>query len=135
MRHGTSNYKALKPFFEAADRNGGHVKLKSGEYMPLVIEHLYSIPGHGEVYSMTHYGEQNGDLMRDPDMELLVDNDRGVITPMTYRNDYVGVFQQVFVDDTLRWFRPGLMVQLDEFLYLWRNNIAAQGFNPELQTA
>ena len=40
-----------------------------------------------DTYSIAHYGQQNGDLMADPEMTF-----RGDGTPLTYRNDYVGAY-------------------------------------------
>ena len=40
---------------------------------------------------VTHYGEQNGDLMRDPEMCFEIRD--GELDPYFYRNDYVGVEQ------------------------------------------
>ena len=41
------------------------------------------------MFSVAHYGEQNGDLMRDPDVTFLV-GDGGGVHPLSFRNDYVG---------------------------------------------
>jgi hypothetical protein len=54
-------------------------------YLPLVIEKLDGMP----IVSMCHYGEQNGDLMRDPEVCFLLKGDSA--RPVYYRNDYVGV--------------------------------------------
>ena len=129
MRHHTTNYRALKPFTDAADAAGGHCRFTSGGYMPLSVEHLYNTE-RGPVYSLTHYGEQNGDLMRVPDMEILLDPEKGAV-PMTFRNDYMGIYQEVFAGSFNR-YRPRLLNDLDEFLLQWLKNIAAQGFTPEV---
>lgn len=51
-----------------------HLRIEIPEYMPLVIELIgeqVSTPfGIGKLYSLAHYYEQNGDLMRDPEMCL-----------------------------------------------------------------
>ena len=43
----------------------------SKAFMPVHLQKLRACE-HGVFYSMTHYYEQNGDLMRDPDMEFIV---------------------------------------------------------------
>ncbi len=63
----------------------------SNGYMPLSIECI-EICSHGLIYSLAHYSEQNGDLMRDPELTFLHNND-GEILPLSYRNDFVGVDQ------------------------------------------
>ena len=75
--------------------------------------------------AMAHYDEQNGDLMADPDMELFVDIDKKEILPTTYQNDYVGVFQEVYLDNN-QW-RPKLSRELSSFLNTWLKNIEFQG--------
>ena len=40
-RHGTSNFKALIPFVEVADANGGYAKFTADGFMDLVLEKLY----------------------------------------------------------------------------------------------
>ena len=67
------------------------IRLESGGYMPLVIENLeYTDADGNPVYSMTHYGELNGDAMADPDMTFAVDFKNGTVIPRTFQNDYMG---------------------------------------------
>lgn len=63
----------------------------SNGYMPLSVECI-EICSRGLMYSLAHYSEQNGDLMRDPEMTFLHNKD-GEILPLSYRNDFVGVDQ------------------------------------------
>ena len=132
-KHDTTNYKALKPFFEAVDKAGGHAHFTAPGYMDLVIEKLwYSDIYVNPVYSVAHYGEQNGDLMRDPDMELSVDDSEKRIMPLTWRNDYVGRFDQVFIKrNGKNLFSQRLLTDLDHFLWMWGKNIIEQGFRPD----
>ncbi len=64
--------------------------------MPLVIE-ARRRPGPCGLpaLSVAHYGEQNGDLMRDPEMCFELGFDGGIadLNPFYYRNDSVGVEQ------------------------------------------
>ena len=41
-------------------------------YMPVVVEKVGRLPGYGEIISIAHYEEQNGDLMADPEMEFTI---------------------------------------------------------------
>ena len=126
-KHATTNYKRLLPFIVRLG-DDRHRRFESDGYMPLVLEKLY-IDGGATVYSLTHYGEQNGDMMADPDMELKVDFDAGTVEPLTYQNDYMGVFQQVYINrDGQRLYNPRLRTDLDDFLWRWLRNIEAQGF-------
>jgi len=48
---------------------GLSLKIENAPYMPLVVEGLdESGPMGLPAISVAHYGEQNGDLMRDPEM-------------------------------------------------------------------
>ena len=126
-KHATTNYKRLLPFIVRLN-DATHRRFESEGYMPLVIEKLYA-DGTATVYSLTHYGEQNGDAMRDPDMELKVDFDAGTVEPLTFRNDYLGIFQEVYINrDGKRMYSPRLRTDLDDFLWHWLQNIEAQGF-------
>lgn len=131
-KHSTTNYKALKPFLEAVDAAEGHKHFKSGGYMDLVIENLQCADDNGNpIYSIAHYGEQNGDLMADPDMEIAVNDKDGRIIPRTFQNDYMGLFQQVFREqDGRAVYSPSLLRDLDTFLWQWLQNIEQQGFTP-----
>ncbi len=73
----------------------GHsaVRITVSGYMPLSVEEI-GIDGEGHrLVSLCHYGEQNGDLMRDPDLVFMFqDTPNGFIAePVSFRNDYVGL--------------------------------------------
>lgn len=129
-RYASCNYKRLLPLIEGMTWNGGaHRRFTAPGFMPLVVEQLYTDRKGRTVYSLTHYGEQNGDAMRDPDMELAVDHDAQTVEPLTFRNDYLGVFQEVYIErDGQRLYSPRLRSQLDDFLRQWLKNIEMQGY-------
>ena len=136
-KHATTNYKALKPFIEVADKNDGYAKFTAAGYMDLVIENLYYTDFEGNpVYSMSHYGEQNGDLMCDPDMTFSINDKTGSIRPMSFQNDYMGLYQRVFkTQNGKTLYNPRLLADLDSFLWQWWQNIINQGFKPEVTAA
>lgn len=132
-KHATTNYRMLKPFLDAADaRPEHHARFLSGGLMPLTVERLYYTHHGGRVYSITHYGEQNGDLMADPDMTLSVNHKTGTVDPLSFRNDYMGLYQEVYGENDAgrEVYRPGLRTDLDRFLWQWLKNIQDQGFDP-----
>src|ERR1700690_4298886 len=55
-----------------------------GVFMPVCVEHLYDCE-LGSIFSVTHYYEQNGDLVPDPDMAFLRDRN-GEWYLMTFQN-------------------------------------------------
>ena len=71
----------------------GNYKLKSGGFMDLTVEIWHADNGKTTVVSMCHYGEQNGDLMKDPDILFQVAKD-GVIKYLEYQNDYAGYYSE-----------------------------------------
>ena len=112
-------------------QHGLYLKIENPPYMELVIEAMdESGPMGLPAISVCHYGEQNGDLMRDQEMcfELgLVGGEH--LDPFYWRNDYVAVEQ---------WSRNIVrdhyvcLVQLHEqhvrFAKTWDANLALQGF-------
>lgn len=78
-----------------AQMDDGYLKLDnaSGTFMPLSIEKVTDELGFTAVYSLAHYGEQNGDLMADPEMTFGESDHE--FYPLSFRNDYVGVYQAV----------------------------------------
>ena len=135
-KHSTTNYKALYPFIEAVDNAGGSAHFKADGFMDLVIENLsikeWFLGEPMDIYSITHYGEQNGDLMADPDMQFGVvsDGEKMRVIPLTFQNDYMGIYQRIFnqTPDGEWMYSKALCTDLDEFLYSWLQNIKEQGF-------
>ncbi len=72
---------------------GLYLKIDNPPYMELVIEATdESGPCGLPAISVAHYGKQNGDAMRDP--EMCFELSRGAhLTPFYWRNDYAGVEQ------------------------------------------
>jgi hypothetical protein len=114
---------------------GGHsaVRITVEGYMPLSVEEI-GIDGEGHrLVSLCQYGEQNGDLMRDPDVVFMFqDTPHGFIAePVSFRNDYLGLNQDVYrydeqgkrthLDTTLK-------LHLKEFAQTWFANLEEQGF-------
>ncbi len=65
-------------------------KLKADGFMDLTVETWPQ--GESAVVSMCHYGEQNGDLMKDPD--ILFHVYKGEIYYKEYQNDYAGYYSE-----------------------------------------
>jgi len=97
-----------------------------GRYMPVVVEQVMGRPGFTAVYSVAHYGEQNNDLMADPEMTF---GDRdGKFYPLTFRNDYLGFNQDVirYCEGKEPVVNDGQQKELAEFAAQWFRNIATQ---------
>src|ERR1700745_1698418 len=89
----------MKTVLELIKRAGGwhpglYLKIDNPPYMALVIEATdESGPCGLPSISVAHYGEQNGDRMRDPEMCFELGLADGRLNAFYYRNDYVCVEQ------------------------------------------
>ena len=113
------------------------VRLTVPGYMPLSVEEIGpSDEGH-RLVSLCHYGEQNGDLMRDPDIVFMFHDlpDGLAAEPVSFRNDYMALCQEVYSYDeagTRTHVRPALKAELKSFSRTWFKNLKEQGFfSPE----
>ena len=109
------------------------VRITVSGYMPLSVEEIGSSGDGYRLVSLCHYGEQNGDLMRDPDIIFLFHNgpDGVAAEPVSFRNDYLGIVQDVYrYDETGRRTHvvPSLKQELKDFAESWFANLKDQGF-------
>lgn len=95
-----------------------HARLKSSGFMDLVIERL----GDSR-YSLSHYYEQNGDLVPDPDMEIRVFPDMRMAEALTYQDSFG--FRCVHDDGKID---AAAKKELNAFLEQWLTNLIEQGF-------
>ena len=97
-------------------------------YMPVSVEKLAHIPTFDEHIVVSHTYEEQGDLMRDPEMEFVSKD--GMFYPITYRQDDLGIYQQVFtfsdIDGRPIRYKARLMSALSEFANQWMLNINCQ---------
>lgn len=128
----------MKTILRILERAGGYrptlyLKIENPPYMALVIE---ATPEPGPLglpaISVAHYGEQNGDLMRGPEVcfELSKPPLCGLELSAYYRrNDYAGIEQYSrYIDGADYIFFPPLYEEHRQFARLWDRNIRAQGF-------
>lgn len=97
-----------------------------GAYMPVHIELINRTENYHH-FSLAHYGQQNGDAMRDPEMLFALHKESQQFIPYYYRNDYCGIEQY-----SVRWTNEGVLLnrrlQADHTVFAnqWLRNIAAQ---------
>jgi len=98
-----------------------------GAYMAVHVEKL-RLTEQGTLFSVTHYYEQNGDLMRDPDMEFLKVGDDYYPTYM--RQDGGGAYEREAVvygeDGKIERYYPRMQADLAFFANQWMKNIKEQ---------
>jgi hypothetical protein len=110
---------------------GLYVKIENSPFMELVIEGMdESGPMGLPAISVCHYGEQNGDAMRDPEMCFELGIGGGPhLNPFYYRNDYAGVEQwSRNIVGTNYAHHIELHKQHEAFAKLWDRNLRQQGF-------
>ncbi len=119
-----ANYKrllALLPDVQTMQQGSG-VKMKAGQFMDLNIDVLRQ-QGTVTQISMAHYYEQNGDLVPDPDMEVMLMHVTQMALPVHFQS---GSFYRRCIEGTV-------ITNLKEFgdqtsfLSQWLRNIKAQG--------
>ena len=111
---------------------GLYLKIDNVPYMELVIEVMdESGPMGLPALSVAHYGEQNGDLMHDPEMCFELGMAGGAhLNPFYWRNDYVAVEQwSRFIQDANYCYHPEFHDEHERFAKMWDNNLRLQGFS------
>ena len=107
-------------------------EILSKEYRSLEMEAGFAMmPLHVQWISedsvaISHTYEQLGDIMYDPEMTFRVDRNAGTLEPLTYQQDNLGVFQNVYPEPG-KWI-PKLRTDLTQFTRQWFENIAQQGY-------
>ena len=111
------------------------IKLENEPFMPLCVEFIGNEGPSGTgrpCVSFCHYGEQNGDLMRDPEVcfEIVTSKDGlDYVFAYSFRNDYAGTEQEVFenVGVGILLNQP-LANDINAFALMWSENLIEQGF-------
>ncbi len=109
------------------------VRITVRGYLPLSIEEIGTSGDGHRLVSLCQYGEQNGDLMRDCDLVFMVTDlsDGAAAEPVSFRNDYLGLSQEVYrYDETGRRTHvvSSLKQDLKEFARAWFVTLREQGF-------
>ena len=101
----------------------GHIKINTNDtYMPVVVERLAE-----NRFSVAHYGEQNGDLMADPEMEFYIGADARFY-PYTFQNSYTGYYRKSieFSDGKPLGVYRAMQADQASFAGTWMRNIQHQ---------
>jgi len=102
---------------------GEPLRIENPPYMRLTIEVLH-VSGTIAVISLTHYYEQNGDLVPDPDMEVRIYLEHRVAEALTYQDAFG--YRVVYPGPN----KVDLKAKgdLNRFLKQWLGNLKQQGF-------
>ena len=124
--------RVLKSLVNGLNNIGDAKKIdnSNGAYMPVCVEIINKVPA-GKIVSVAHYGEQNGDAMRDPDVCFLEGhrNNKTAYFPISFRNDYLGINREAVVFNDLgeiSGWRPHEQRDNALFCNTWMQNIEQQ---------
>jgi uncharacterized protein YqiB (DUF1249 family) len=101
---------------ESGKMQADYMKFVSSGLMPLNVDKLTS-----DTIALAHNGKQNGDVMADPDMEIRIYPDMKMAEALTFRNDYIGIYQEVYPEPGK--YYPRLKKELNGFLNDWLKNM------------
>jgi hypothetical protein len=112
---------------------GEHVRIDNNPtYQALVVEQIGAarLDPAGDrlpLYSFAHYGQQNGDAMRDPDV-VMIDGGAHGFFPVSFRNDYIGLDLEHcdYNGSALRCVNVHGQAELAEFCDMWARNLKDQ---------
>jgi hypothetical protein len=98
------------------------VNTAPGTFMAVCVENIGS-----SQFSLAHYGEQNGDLMKDPEV-VFTKRANGEWYPLTYENSYVGKYTEAVEYNPDGTFNVNQKAYNDlrSFCATWMRNIAEQ---------
>jgi hypothetical protein len=109
---------------------GRKVDNTEGAFMAVSVNRLSE-----NVFAVSHYFEQNGDLVPDPDMTFFRAH-TGAWVPASYQDQFRYQEALIFEDGQISKFSPRLLSQLSSFANMWMNNIRdQQGGTRELRKA
>lgn len=131
--HGMKTYQDFAKKLEQLLGGATAVRITVPGFMPLSVEDIGRSGEGNRLVSLCHYGEQNGDLMRDPDIVFMFHDlpDGRAAEPVSFRNDYMATCQEVYMYDEAgkrTHVVPRLKRELKNFCRTWFANLHEQGF-------
>ena len=105
----------------ATRRSAGKSKISSDALMDLNLDILLKQKNIIRI-ALSHYYRQNGDMIADPDMEIIINTQLMTANAMTYQDSMI--FQSAEYDGGID---QKLVNSLNEFLDQWLQNCIDQG--------
>ncbi len=93
-----------------------YMKFEASGFMPLHVDWI-----DADKISIAHNGIQNGDVIADPDMIVHIVPEMKMAEALTFQNDYLGIFQEVYPEPGK--FYPKLKTELNSFLNSWLKRV------------
>lgn len=116
-------YKRLVALGVLEIKGDGH-KYRFPPFMDLNVDILSREPDKIRI-ALAHNFIQEGDVMADPDMEIMIYPKLECAEALTYQLDSLGIYQEVYDGDN-----PNMKLkkELNDFLLIWLKNLSQQGF-------
>lgn len=112
---------------EFMNKNLDYIRLESEGYEPLYVDRI--APNQ---FAIAHTYTEYGDLMYDPEMVFIVDDEKREIRPFSFKQSMPPVYNLVYDynDTELKYPNVKLEKELQSFFKHWKNNLAVQGHVP-----
>ncbi len=111
---------------EGLKKVGDHQQWNNDSSFMAACVEIIGRTGLGPLVSIAHYYQQNGDMMRDPDVVFVIGADQHVY-PISYRQDGMGIYQEAAVVEDGKWkVRPKMQSDICSFCNQWMQNINEQ---------
>ena len=118
--------------------DGEYIKVPNSPFMDLHVERHIEDDGTGndiDVIYLSHTYLQNGDVMSDPHIRVMVNRDLKAASAIYYQQDALGIYQTIrgifYREDGTEYLgiNPKAEKSCNDFLLLWLDNIKNQGFD------
>ena len=109
-------------------KNKIQLKFKSKGFVDLNFDYLGAEDDGCFRIAISHNYNQNGDLMCDPDMEVLIHQKMKMAEALTYQQDNLGIYRVVYSEDRKN---VNLIAKkkLYDFLNKWLSNVLKQNYS------
>ena len=127
MKHLNDKATAIfRKLTEGLKKVGDHQQWNNDSSFMAACVEITGRTGLGPLVSIAHYYQQNGDMMRDPDVVFLIGADQHVY-PISYRQDGMGVYQEAAIAEAGKWkVRTKMQADICSFCNQWMKNINEQ---------
>ena len=128
MKHLNDKATAIfRKLTEGLKKVGDHQQWNNDSSFMAACVEIIGRTGLGPLVSIAHYYQQNGDMMRDPDVVFVVGADQEVY-PISYRQDGMGIYQEAAIVEDGKWkVRPKMQSDICDFCNdIWFPNLDQQ---------
>ena len=127
MKHLNDKATAVfRKLTEGLKKVGDHQQWNNDSSFMAACVEIIGRTGLGPLISIAHYYQQNGDMMRDPDVVFVIGADQHVY-PISYRQDGMGIDQEAATVEDGKWkVRTKMQADICSFCNQWMKNINEQ---------